>query len=82
MLDPGKKISKKIAKKIKKLKKKTTFRHYFLPNRDEIGRERKKKFLVPNSVPTRDGLPFPKAKTKKFKKLKNIISTLFLYKPG
>ena len=41
-LDTGKKIPKKIAKKLKKLKK-TSFRHYFLPKRDEIGREREKK---------------------------------------
>ena len=42
MLDPGKKIQKKNGKKIEKIKK-TSFRHYFLPKRDEIGREREKK---------------------------------------
>ena len=42
ILDPGKKIPKEIEKKIEKTKK-TSFRHYFLPKRDEIGREREKK---------------------------------------
>ena len=49
ILDPGKKIPKKIEKKIEKTKK-TSFRHYFLPKRDEIGREREKKnfyFRIP-----------------------------------
>ena len=49
MLAPGKKIQKKNGKKIEK-NKKTSFRHYFLPKRDEIGREREKKILLPNSV--------------------------------
>ena len=40
--------------------------------------KRKKKNLVPNSVPTQAKLPFPKKIAKKFKKLKNIIPTLFL----
>ena len=53
-LGSGKKILNKIAKKFKKIKK-TTFRHYFLPKRDEIGREREKKILLPNSVHTRPG---------------------------
>ena len=52
MLDPGEKIQKKNGKKIEKIKK-TSFRHYFLPKRDEIGREREKKNLLPNSVHTR-----------------------------
>ena len=41
ILDSGKKIQKKIEKKSKI--KKTSFRHYFSPKRDEIGRERQKK---------------------------------------
>ena len=45
MLDTGKKIQKKNVKKIEKIKK-TSFRHYFLPKRDEIGREREKKNLT------------------------------------
>ena len=42
ILDPGKKIPKKIEKT-----KKTSFRHYFLPKRDEIGRERERKNFTP-----------------------------------
>ena len=49
ILDPGKKIPKKIAKKFKNFQK-TSFRHYFQPKWDEIGREREKKHLGPNSV--------------------------------
>ena len=41
MLDPGKKIQKENGKKFEKIKK-TSFQHYFLPKRDEIGREREK----------------------------------------
>ena len=55
ILDPGKKIPKKIAKELKKLKKKNSFQQYSYPKRDEIGREREKKILVPNSVHTRPG---------------------------
>ena len=52
ILDPGKKIPKKIAKNSKNFKKfkKISFRHYFQPNWDEIGRERDKTNLGPNSV--------------------------------
>ena len=32
-----------------------------------MGQEREKKILVPNSVPTRAGLPFQKKKAKKLK---------------
>ena len=49
--DSGKKIPKKIAKKLKKTKK-TSFRYYFQPKQDEIGRESAKKFLLPNAVHT------------------------------
>ena len=41
ILDLAKKIPKEIVKKLKNLK--TTFRHYFQPKQDEIGREREKK---------------------------------------
>ena len=64
IIDPGKKISKKILKKIKK----TPFRHYFQPKWDEIGGEREKKNLDPNSVHTRPG---QENSEKKEKKLKN-----------
>ena len=49
--DPGKKILKKIEKKNQKIKKPISgiiFSH----NGIEIGREREKKILLPNSVPT------------------------------
>ena len=49
ILNPGKKIPKKIARKFKNFEK-TSFRHYFLPKWDEIGREREKKNLGSNSV--------------------------------
>ena len=42
---------RKIQQKNSKLEK-TSFWHYFLPKRDEIGREREKKILGPNSVHT------------------------------
>ena len=62
---------------------KTSFRHYFNPNRDEISREREKKILVPNSVPSRLGLEYLKKKiAKQFEKFKNIIPALFLSKLG
>ena len=54
ILGSGKKTLNKIAKKFKKIKK-TTFRHYFLPKRDEIGQKGERKILVPNSVHTRPG---------------------------
>ena len=49
ILDPGKKIPKNKAKKFQKFQK-TSFRYYFQPKWDEIGREREKKNLGPNSV--------------------------------
>jgi len=48
---PVQENSKKSSQKIKK----TSFRHYFYPNRVNIGREREKTILVPNSIPTRLG---------------------------
>ena len=39
---PRQENSEKNSKKIEKIKK-TSFRHYFLPKRDEIGREREEK---------------------------------------
>ena len=66
ILDPGKKIQKKIVKKLKKLK--TTSRHYFQPKWDEIGREREKKMLLPNSVQTRLGKENSEKNCKKIEK--------------
>ena len=80
--DPGGKIQKKNSKKIKKIKK-TTFRRYFQPKRDEIGRERDKRILEPNSAHTRPGgANYKKKIAKKFKKLENNYSALFLSKLG
>ena len=70
----------KNRRKIQKSKKKTSFRHYLYPKRDEIDREREKKFLVPNSIPNRPDLENSKKTAKKFKKLKNIVLALFLSK--
>ena len=50
---------------------------------DEIGREREKKILVPNSVHTRPSKENSKKKlAKKFKKLKNFFLALFLARTG
>ena len=64
---------------IKKLK---LFRYYFYPNRDEIGREREKKNLSLNTVPTRPGLENLKKNRKKIQKSKKHHSALFLSKLG
>ena len=73
ILDLGKKIPKKLAKKFKKLKK-TSFWHYFQPKWDEIGREREKKVLVPNSVHTRPRQENSKKNSKKIQKIKKPLS--------
>ena len=83
MLDPGKKIPKKNGKKIEKMKKKTSFRHYFLPQQDEIGREKEKKkfyFRIPFILDSCKRIP--KKIAKNLKKLKNLFPTLFLAKTG
>ena len=82
MLDPGKKIQKKNGRKIENFEK-TSFRHYFLPKRDEIGRERgKKKFYFQIPFILDRGKKIPKKIAKKLKKFKNLFSTLFLAKTG
>ena len=68
ILDPDKKIPKKIAKKIEKIKK-TSFRHYFFTKRDEIGREREKKNLLPNSVHARPREGNSEKNSKKIEKI-------------
>ena len=50
--------------------KKTSFRRYFSPKRDETGRERAKKILLPNSVQTRLGQENSENNCKKFCKIK------------
>ena len=67
ILDSDKKIPKKIAKKIEKIKK-TSFRHYFLPKRDEIGREREKKnFTSEFRSCSTEGMKFRKKQQKNLK---------------
>ena len=78
---PGQESSEKNSKKIEKIKK-TSFRPYFQPKRDEIGREREKKNLVPNSVHTRPRQENSEKNSKKKKKLKNFFPALFLAKTG
>ena len=67
-LDPGKKIPKKNSKKIEKIEK-TSFRYYFLPKRDKIGREREKKNLLPNSVHARPRQENSEKNSKKIEKI-------------
>ena len=62
-----------MAKILKKLKK-TSFRHYFLPKWDEIGREREKKFLLQKAVHTRPWQENSEKNSKKTEKIKNPLS--------
>ena len=78
---PRQENSEKNSKKLHKIKK-TSFWHYSQPKLDEIGREREKKILVPNSVYTRPGSKIPKKIAKKFKKSKNLFPTIFRAKTG
>ena len=59
-----------------------SFRNYLQPKRDEIDREREKKNLLLNSIHTRPRKKIPKKIAKKFKKLKNPFSALFLANTG
>ena len=83
--DAGEKIPKKNCKKIHKIKKKlsgVSFRQNGI-RLDEIGQERDKRMLNPNSAHTRPGGENCKKKTaKKFKKLKNNFPALVLAKKG
>ena len=78
ILDPGKKIPKEIAKKLKK----TSFWYYSQAKLHEIGREREKKKLFPNSVHTRPGNKIPKKIAKNFKKFKKPLSGIFFSQNG
>ena len=78
ILNQGQKIPKKIAKKLKK----TNFQHYFQTKRDEIGREREKKILVPNSVPTQPKLENSEKNSKKIQKIKNPLSGIIFSQNG
>ena len=70
-----------MAKKLKKLKK-TSFRHYFLPKWDEIGREREKKILLPNSVHTRPRQENSEKNSKKIEKIKKPLSDIIFSQNG
>ena len=78
ILDPGKKIPKKITKKFKKLK--NLFLALFFAN--EIGRERQKKILDPNSVDTRHGKENSEKKSKKIQKIEKPLSGIIFRKNG
>ena len=69
-----------MAKKFKKLK--NPFPALFLAITDEIGGEREKKILYPNTVHTRPGQENSEKNRKKIKKLKNHFPALFLAKTG
>ena len=58
---------RKKQQKISKLKK-TSFRHCSQPKRDQVGREREKKFLVPNSVHTQSRKEYSEKKQQKNEK--------------
>ena len=73
ILDQGKKIPKKNSKKSLEINK-TSFQHYFQPKRDEIGRKREKKKLIPDSVHTRHGDENSEQNSKRIQKLKQPLS--------
>ena len=81
ILDPGKKVPKEIAKKFKKIKKPFSAL-YLAKTGDEIGREREKKILVPNSVHTRPWEENCEKNSNKIKKLKNLFPAIFLAETG
>ena len=85
ILTRGRKFRKKIAKKFKKIKKllSVVILSKKGTRQDEIGRERDKIIFDPNSAHTRPGGEnCKKKKAKKFKKLENNYSELFLAKLG
>ena len=59
-----------------------SFRYYFSPKWVEIGRERKKKILVPNSVHTRHGLENSKKNSKNIQKIKKRLSGIIFSQNG
>ena len=81
ILDLGKKIPKKIAKKFKNLKK-TSFRHYIQPKRDEIGRELRKKFQSRIPFILDPGKKIPKKIAKKFKNHKKPLFGIIFSQNG
>ena len=73
------KLQKKIGKKFKKLK---TTPHYFSPKRDEMGQEREKKILVPNSIPTQPEIENSKKNRKKIQKTEKVNSGIISIQNG
>ena len=72
---PRQENSKKNSKKIKKIKKKkTSFQQYSYLKRDEIGQEREKKILDPNSVHTRPRQENSEKNSEKIQKFKKSLS--------
>ena len=55
---------------------------YFEPNRDEIGREKEKKILVPNFTKTRPGKENSEKNRKKIEKIKKPLSSIIFYQDG
>ena len=53
-----------------------------MPKRDEIGREREEKILVPNSVHTRPGQENSRKKRKKIQKIKKLNSVIISIEKG
>ena len=81
ILDRGKKIPKKIGKKLINLK--TSFGHYFLPKRDEIGRDgEKKKFYFRIPFILDSGEKIPKKNSKKIEKIKKPLSDIIFSQKG
>ena len=70
---PWQENSEKYGKKIQKTKK-TSFRHYFYPKRDEIIRESEKKILVPTFIHSRPELENSEKNSKKNHKIKKHTS--------
>ena len=53
-----------------------------MPKRDEIGREREKKNLDPNFIPTQPGLEISKKNRKKIQKIKKLNSGIISIQNG
>ena len=73
--------SEKNSKKIEKIEKPLSDIIYS-QNGDEICRERGKKILLPNSVPTRPGQENSETYSKKFEKIKKPLSDIIYSQNG
>ena len=81
ILLPNSVHSEKNSKKIEKIEKPLSD-IIFSQNGDEIGRERGKKILPPNSVPTRPGKENSEKNSKKFEKIKKPLSDIIFCQNG